>query len=365
MKKISKILCTLCLLVSAWAVSAQNSPYMTRVFDFSPAPGQFIHVYPAVTLGMDSIAVANLCEGQLAGVETGMISLGGYGGYITVGFDHNIQNIAGEKDFQVLGNAFYSSYGSSGEPGIVMVSDDVNGNGLPDDPWYEIAGSAYASCIKNYSITYYKPSAELDAAEGNIDEYVAWKDNQGATGYLGKNSYHKQAYYPCWYGDSCTFSGTIIPLSALSECSYNYCDVVPNNDPQSGIDISDAVNADGTPANLQQIRFVKVYTGIYKVEAPFGETSTEFCGAKDLHPTVGLHTTTSEFALVSNGRDFIQFNAPEEGNGVLFTLAGQRVESFTIVNGLNSLSLNNLASGVYILAMEGQNKNYRLKVIKR
>ena len=40
-----------------------------------------------------------------------------------------------------------------------MVSVDVNGNGLPDDEWYELAGSEYQkpSTIKNYEITYYRP----------------------------------------------------------------------------------------------------------------------------------------------------------------------------------------------------------------
>lgn len=75
-----------------------------------------------------------------------MVSLGGFGGYIVVGFDHTIENKSGLCDFRVLGNAFYangaSDYGSS-EPGVIQVCYDANGNGLPDDGWYEIAGSSY------------------------------------------------------------------------------------------------------------------------------------------------------------------------------------------------------------------------------
>lgn len=29
------------------------------------------------------------------------------------------------------------------EPGVIQVCYDANGNGLPDDGWYEIAGSSY------------------------------------------------------------------------------------------------------------------------------------------------------------------------------------------------------------------------------
>lgn len=37
-----------------------------------------------------------------------MISLGSYGGYVIFGFDHTVINVQGQKDFRVLGNAFYS-----------------------------------------------------------------------------------------------------------------------------------------------------------------------------------------------------------------------------------------------------------------
>lgn len=365
MEKIKSFLVALVCLAASATLTAQ-SPYMTRVFEFTPAPSQFIHVYPAVTLGMDEAAVANLAEIELAGREDSWVTLGAFGGYIVVGFDHDIQNEAGQKDFQVLGNSFYSTYATYGEPGIVMVADDVNGNGLPDDPWYEIAGSAYASCVKNYSLTYYKPADSLDNATGIIDEYIRWRDNQGNTGYMPKNGYHSQSYYPCWYGDSCTFTGTFIPNDILSQCNYGYCDAVPNQDANSGIDISDAVNADGTPANLQKIRFIKVYTGTYKVENPFGENSTEFCGAKDLHATVGIqNNTVEEFSLISNTNNQLLFNAPEEGQGMLYSLDGQRIAAYTINHGFNALNLESISDGIYVLAMQGRNKTYRLKVIKR
>lgn len=366
MKKITKILCTVCGLLLSGAIVAQTNPYMTRVFDFSPAPGQFIHVYPSVTLGADSASVAAQVETEVAGCETGMLSLGAWGGYIVVGFDHDIQNVAGQNDFMVLGNAFYSSYATYGEPGIVMVADDVNGNGLPDDPWYEIAGNAYSSSLKNYSMTYYKPSAELDAQSGNIEQYVAWKDNQGNTGYLSKNNYHSQSYYPCWYRDSITFTGTIIPEDALSEVSTGYCDVLPNTDPAAGCNIEDAVDANGNPANLQKIRFVKVYTGVYKVQDPFGEISTEFCGAKDLHPTVGTETIKAdELVLISNNGQSIQFNAPEEGEARLYNVAGGEMGRFHINNGYNAIEMSHLTDGVYLLMMKSDRQSYCLKVIKR
>lgn len=54
-----------------------------------------------------------------------MITLGGFGGYVVMGFDHTIMNVAGKRDFRVLGNAFYADAnpnpnapeGGSCEPG--------------------------------------------------------------------------------------------------------------------------------------------------------------------------------------------------------------------------------------------------------
>ena len=65
------------------------------------------------------------------------VSLGGFGGYVVVGFDHSIDNKVGEYDFGITGNSF----AGSSEPGIVWVMQDENGNGLPDDTWYELKGS--------------------------------------------------------------------------------------------------------------------------------------------------------------------------------------------------------------------------------
>lgn len=74
-----------------------------------------------------------------------------------------------------------------------MVSFDTNLNGLPDDEWYELAGSEYykPETIKNYRITYDRPDPnkipEPDMGQQWSDAtYVPWKDNQGNTGYIAK-----------------------------------------------------------------------------------------------------------------------------------------------------------------------------------
>ncbi len=55
----------------------------------------------------------------------------------------------------------------------------------------------------------------------------------------------------------------------------------------TGFRISNAVNADGTPANLKYIDFVKVVNGLNTKSGWLGEVSTEVCGFNDenINPT--------------------------------------------------------------------------------
>ena len=114
------------------------SQYIYKVLDYSPAPGQFVNTSPAYEKGDDAAKMAQKCTDMLANNKRDLITLGAFGGSVTFHFDHSVANIAGKKDFAIEGNAFQNN----SEPGIVMVSKDVNRNGIADDPWYELRGSA-------------------------------------------------------------------------------------------------------------------------------------------------------------------------------------------------------------------------------
>lgn len=284
------------------------SPYITRVHEYRPAPGQFVNELPRYTEGDTEETMRQKAEDCLAYNAGTMVSLGGYGGYIVVGFDHTIVNRPGECDFKVLGNAFYSTgssaaaSGGSCEPGIVMVSVDVNGNGLPDDEWYELAGSEYykEETVKNYEITYYCPDENKTPVPGTDasvtdSTYVRWTDNRGGEGYLSKLTYHKQAYYPQWLsGETLSFQGTRLADNAIDESGdgsyyvlyaydWGYADNHPNDSEKSNFNIDWAVDAEGNPVHLQGIDFIKIYTGVNQFNGWLGECSTEVAGVTDLH----------------------------------------------------------------------------------
>jgi hypothetical protein len=251
-------------------VTAQSNAYVTQLFEFNPAPGQFDNT------GIGDTVAA---KGTLK-TDQGLVSLGAWGGYITVGFDHTVLNIEGKTDFVVYGNAF----AQFAEPGVIWVMQDTNGNGKPDDTWYEIKGSAYFKdgYTRNYSVTYTRPSCDSCS--------VPWKDNLGKTGVVQTNIFHSQIYYPKGIKtNTYTLTGTLLPSSNINmdnpsyitsaSFDYGYGDNTGGGDK---IDISSAMDAKGNKVNLKGIDFVKVQTGILFNMGWLGEQSTEFCGAADL-----------------------------------------------------------------------------------
>ncbi|MDH1882146.1 PKD-like domain-containing protein [Empedobacter falsenii] len=264
------------------------SKYISQVFDYLPAVGQFTNKLPAYVDGDTQTEMTAKAGKALVGEKSTMITLGGYGGYVVFGFDHTILNQKDKRDFKVLGNGF----AGSSEPGIVMVAYDKNKNGKPDDDeWYEIAGSEYTNptTIKNYTITYHKPTVEDSNA---TPEYIKWEDNQGKSGFKAKNTFHKQPYYPIWFGQNqLKFSGTLLASNYTEkngiwtgkQLAYGYVDNAPNNSEDSNIDIDWAVDKNGNPVKLMGIDFIKVYTAINQEAGWLGEISTEVAGAYDLH----------------------------------------------------------------------------------
>ncbi len=272
-----------------------SSATVTKVFEYLPAPGQFIND-PASMGEITSQADACLwAEKRLD--DKLYVSLGSFGGYIVVGFDHSVASSQGGYDFGVAGNAFFNAgtgEGGSNEPGIVWVMQDTNGNGLPDDTWYELAGSDYDSpdTRRNFAITYRCPSAP--------QEDVTWTDSDGNSGtvpYLAM--FHKQDYYyPTWVDkDEYTLTGTKLEdrmykqgnIWNLGNFDWGYVDNMgTDNAALSGyaqcnrFRISDARQADGSPANLQYIDFVKVQSATCAANTLLGEVSTEVFGVIDL-----------------------------------------------------------------------------------
>ncbi|MDG5800604.1 T9SS type A sorting domain-containing protein [Marinilabiliaceae bacterium ANBcel2] len=279
----------------------KKSNFISEVLEFVPAPGQFINKSPWGT--------PESKESLIGGVQ-GSMSLGAFGGYVVFKFEEPVKNHPDNPygiDFTIFGNPL----DTWSEPGSVWVMKDGNKNGIPDGTWYELAGSDYwfSSTIQEYEVTYFNPK-KTDAAD------VPWTDNQGNSGYVLKNDFHNQPYYPQndvfsnIDNESYTLTGTLIegaldmrnPTYIMSYArEFGYVDnnprgtapwTIPNNPYNNtnenaggdGFDISWAVDSEGNYVELDEIDFIKVVGAMQGNAGWLGEVSTEITGAAVTKP---------------------------------------------------------------------------------
>jgi hypothetical protein len=273
------------------------------VVEYMPAPGQFINV---------GIVGTPDAAGALNENQESLVSLGNFGGYIVLKFREDCLNHPDNPygiDFTVFGNAF----AGSSEPGVIWVMKDDNGNGLPDDVWYEIAGSNYyhSGTVRDYKVTYVKT--------GSRD--VLWYDNKGRSGTIKANDFNLQEYYPSpeyfpdYPRDSVTFSGTLLSITVdssnpaeikITPPAFGYADCRPPKDninlnlpdnpytasvEGSGgdpVDISWAVDSDGNYVELDYINFVKIVSGSMTSAGWLGEISSEVSWIAAVDPVTGI-----------------------------------------------------------------------------
>lgn len=258
------------------------------VLDYSPMPGQFVNVAPPYTDGADAVAMRYAAQSYID--RNYVVSLGGWGGSITLQLSEPVRHRQSGRDFRVLGNSFYNAaslappYFGNSEPGIILVSRDANGNGVADDPWYQIRGSEWNASERDVTVRYFAP--EADAPD---DRYIRWECTDGTSGFLTRNPYHLQSYWPQWSTQQVLeFTGNRLPDNGrydeslrqyVYDCyDYGYADAQPNNSEASIIDLSWAVDADGNPVVVDEIDFVRIYTGVLQSNGVIGETSTEVGG---------------------------------------------------------------------------------------
>ncbi len=391
MKTSYKIIFVLAAGITATAAVGQNSPYIKKVHAFVPAPGQYVNELPEYEAGDQQSDMNRKCEDYLVGTaKGGMVSLGAYGGYIIFSFDHAVQNVPDKYDFKIYGNATNSdqaSDGGSSEPGIVYVCYDANGNGLPDDEWYELAGSDYykTTTLYNYIQTYYKPDpsrplkADPDPEMSVIIDrtYIRWTSNntENPEGYVQRNSYHTQSYWPQWITDATlVLGGTRLSPNAYQKNGSNnywvqqflewgYTDNKPN-DQDPGYKLEWAVDSKGNPVNIPCAHFIKVQTGISQNCGHLGETSTEIMGAEDLHPETGVtQVTQTGRGLIFNGvtnKSLQITNCNSATPAVIYDPAGRSMLTLALDEGYGVYDLSTLDRGVYILVAGSETLKFAL-----
>jgi hypothetical protein len=302
--------CLLAAIALATPALAQ-SHFATRVLDYRPAPGQFVQDPafndPGAALGPP------IGGGTLDGDETKAVSLGGFGGSITLAFDHTVRDDPKHRlglDCIVFGNAFWLNGDPNrrwGEGASIEIALDANGNGLADDPWYLIPGSHLAQPASSWQAqtwdddtndAAYPPAYSWWVPPGESGVWQTWAfrlpsdpfelgvslDNPNGQfaeveGIWGYADCSPTLVLGDLDGDNILDDGSMTP-----ERFYTVPDdpFTVGVDPGSGggdaFDIAWAIDpATGEPANLPGFDFVRITNATNVVLGPFGEKSAEIC----------------------------------------------------------------------------------------
>lgn len=298
----------LLLLGAVWAgpVVAQ-SPFAVEVVSYAPAPGQFVNqplfADPAAALGPPSGG------GALNPGEAQVVSLGGFGGALTLRFAEPVRDDAANPfglDCIVFSNAFFVGGDPTrrwAEAAVIEIARDFDGDGLPDTPWYVIPGShmllpaahlytqtwdddpadptwppADAAWLPPgvtglWTTTSYRLPGELEvpvlvhpAGTGAIAEVVYGYADMSPTARLGDLN-----------GDGIVDDPTIPPELFYTRPSDPFTvGVTPGSGGGDAFDIAWAIDPyTGEPANLSEFDLIRITTAVHAVYGILGELSAE------------------------------------------------------------------------------------------
>jgi hypothetical protein len=333
---------TLCVAAQA------QSDFASRVISFNPAPGQFVN-NPLFNDASKALG-APIGGGTSAADNSKVVSLGGFGGSITLAFDHTVLNDPRNPmglDAIVFGNAIWVSGNPNrrfAEAAVIEISRDVNGNGLADDPWFVIPGSHLSMPAQNvFTQTWddnfddptFPPSSPAAVPPGFSGEWTTsgyrLPDSpfaSGAGGVLVNPNGSGATVEGVWGYAECSptlvlgdtdADNVVDELGMDSGVFYTIPDdplavgIGPGAGGLGGLggggdafDIAWAVDAvTGLPANLDGFDFIRIATAAVRVAQPLGELSAEIGGVADVRP-VGSAADWNGDGVV-NSQDLFDF----------------------------------------------------------
>lgn len=379
------------LTISCAQPNGGTSAAGTALYAYLPAPAQFVN--EGVTTGGWGDAYDS--NGAVKANSTTGVSLGFFGGYAVYEFENPIADDPTHPygaDFIVYGNAFWNN----SEAGCIQVSKDgQTWYDIAGSMYYTKSTPNSTITYNNPSVT---EDAAITAPGSNLGTLapVSYTLN-GAAGTVTTNTFHNHSWFPLnanyfvTYGpraamakvdelpfisrmlasngvtDKLTFTGTLLTnypgTNKTAEIGFGYCDVHPNKtlggtiaynpyqtftsssdydtkvagtsggDP---IDIAWAVKSNGTPANLDSIRYVRIYTGMAQMNGIFGEISTEVCGVA---ACTGSTTETAATPTIS-----VDGSTVTTTNGGILPLSKKSGDYTVNVTGTGYVYINGVAT---------------------
>lgn len=303
-----------CLTVRSVALG--QTPFAAYVIDYAPAPGQWVNDErfndPGAALGPP--VVGGLPEPG----EAELVTLGGLGGSITLGFDHTVEddplNPFG-MDAIVFSNAFWSG----GDPefhwaecATIEISLDENENGLADDTWYLIPGSHIPDPAGQLLVltwdddtadATYPPDLASWIPPGTFGEWSTFAfelpvglfgaavvvNPEAGSGMEGIFGYAE--YSPTLLLGDTDADGSVDDLTIPPADFYTVPDdpltvgISPGSGGGDAFDVAWAVDPEtNRPAGLTGFDFIRITTAVNIVAGAFGEKSAEIDAVADAAP---------------------------------------------------------------------------------
>jgi len=287
---------------------------------YRPSPGQFVNE-PSPFTGLiynDQLKAlgAPIGGGTNAPDNSKVVTLGGFGGSVIVGFTHTVLDDplnAYGLDAIVFGNSFVIGPISNlaREPGVIEIARDANGNGIPDDPWYVIRAPTEAIGRSGVPLgaSLVSRTWDNDPNSATLPDDPAWYPEFALYPWLVPAGF-PSSYQTTTFALVMPPSGTALvghadvsPVLVRGDLDGNNTVdtpgiapedfyTVPDNpwvfgvDPGSGggdaFDIAWAVDPiTGDRVNLDGFDFLRVSTGIDADQGSLGEVSTEIGSVSD------------------------------------------------------------------------------------
>lgn len=349
-----------------------DSPFAAQVIDYSPAPGQFVQNEafndPAKALGPPAGG------GTSAANNSSVVTLGGFGGSITLAFDHTVMDDRANPlglDAIVFGNAFWIDGNANrhwAECGVIEICRDLNGNRKPDEnePWYLMAGSHITDLQQQYETqTWDDDIADSTYPPSNPGwippkRFGTWQttgfrlppeifdvvvlENPNGPGAEEEGIYGYADFTPSLILGDLDADDLVDDETVTPEAFYTNPDdpftvgIRPGSGGGDAFDIAWAVDpGTGEPADLDGFDFIRITTAVNSVGI-FGESSTEVNAVADVEP--GLMGDADADGAVDL-RDFDVFNVCVSVNDSQKLPARCRVMDF---NGDENVDLNDFGA---------------------
>lgn len=361
------------------------------LYAYLPAPAQFVN--EGVTTGGWGDAYDS--NGTVKATSSTGVSLGFFGGYAVYEFENPIADDPTHPygaDFIVYGNAFWNN----SEAGCIQVSKDgATWYDIAGSMYYTKSTKGASITYTNPNPN---EDAGITAAGSNLGTLAAVNYTlNDVAGTVTTNTFHNHSWFPLnanyftasgsraamakldefsfvsrtlasnGVTNTLTFTGTLLTdypgTGKTDQIGFGYCDVHPNKtlggtiaynpyqtftsssdydtkvagtsggDP---IDIAWAVKSNGTPANLDSIRYVRIYTGMAQMNGIFGEISTEVCGVA---ACTGSTTETAATPTIS-----VDGSTVTTTNGGILPLSKKSGDYTVNVTGTGYVYINGVAT---------------------